>query len=113
MWQGSGLQTRWWPQNVTPCNRAHQLPPHAGLMWTPLGNSRGDMWKHTLVKIVKHELSKGKHPSSPCRVRTVHKNGVWLHLDFVCNANFQRGIFPEISHSQALLGGLVSVPQKF
>jgi hypothetical protein len=31
-----------------------------------------------------------------------------LHLQ-VCNATPQRGTFPEISHSQALLGALVSV----
>jgi hypothetical protein len=71
MWQRSGLQTRWWPQNVTPCDRAHQLPPHAGLMWTPLGDSQGEMRKHTLVKIVKREHSKGKHPSRQSRLCAV------------------------------------------
>jgi hypothetical protein len=30
-------------------------------------------------------------------------------LQVLCNATFQRGMFPEISHSQALLGALVSV----
>jgi hypothetical protein len=40
------------------------------------------------------------------------KIGVCLHLDVLCNATFQRGIFPEISHSQALIGSLVSVLQK-
>jgi hypothetical protein len=40
---------------------------------TPLGDSRGDMRKHTLVKIVKSEHSKGKHPSWQCRVCAVHK----------------------------------------
>jgi hypothetical protein len=68
------------------------------------------MRKHSLVKIVKREHSKRKHPSRTCRVRTVHKKGVCLHLD-LCNATFQGGIFPEISHSQALLGSLVSVLQ--
>jgi hypothetical protein len=31
-----------------------------------------------------------------------------LHLQVLCNATSQRGMFPEISHSQALLGALVS-----
>jgi hypothetical protein len=113
MWQGSGLQTRWWPQNVTPCDRAHQLPTHEGFMWTPLVDSRGEMRKHSLEKIVKREHSKRKHLSRTCHVRTDHKKGVCLHLDILRNATFQRGIFPEISHSQALLGALVSVLQKF
>ncbi|PNF20244.1 hypothetical protein B7P43_G16151, partial [Cryptotermes secundus] len=50
-----------------------------------------------LVKIVKSELSKGEHPSR----------------QVLCNATSQRGMFPEISHSQALLGALVNVLQKF
>jgi hypothetical protein len=37
------------------------------------GRLSGDMWKHTLVKIVKNEHSKGKHPCRQCRVCSVHK----------------------------------------
>jgi hypothetical protein len=35
-----------------------------------------------------------------------------LHLQVLCDASSRRGIFPEMSHSQALLGALVSVLQK-
>jgi hypothetical protein len=42
----------------------------------PPGRLSGDIWKHTLVKIVKSEHSKGKHPSRQCRVCTVHKKAV-------------------------------------
>ncbi|PNF17797.1 hypothetical protein B7P43_G06890 [Cryptotermes secundus] len=37
------------------------------------GRLSGDMQKHTLIKIVKSEHSKGKHPSRQCRVCAVHK----------------------------------------
>jgi hypothetical protein len=60
------------------------------------------------------ENENNKHPSRQCCVCTVHKNRTMtLHLQVLCNATSQRGLFPEISHSQALLGALVSVLQKF
>ncbi|PNF33715.1 hypothetical protein B7P43_G11435 [Cryptotermes secundus] len=39
----------------------------------PLGRLSGDMRKHSLVKIVKSEHSKGKHPSRQCLVCAVHR----------------------------------------
>jgi hypothetical protein len=38
----------------------------------PLGRLSGDMRKHTLVKIVKGEHAKGKHPVRQCRVCASH-----------------------------------------
>jgi hypothetical protein len=35
-------------QTQTQCDLDHQLTPHIGLMWNPLGNFPGDMRKHVL-----------------------------------------------------------------
>jgi hypothetical protein len=69
------------------------------------------MRKHTLVKIVKGEHAKGKHPVRQYRVCASHKkrSATALHLQVLCDASSQRGMFPEISHSQALLGAKILV----
>jgi hypothetical protein len=56
------------------------------------------------------------------RISTLLGNGVFaqfteerhvVHLQVLPSATPQRGMFPEISHSQALLPALVSVSYKF
>jgi hypothetical protein len=51
------------PSTATTC-RPHMDPPVQLL---------GDMWKHTLVRIVKSEHSMKKYAGRQCRVRAVHK----------------------------------------
>jgi hypothetical protein len=43
----------------------------------------------------------------PCLRSPQEKKPNKLHLQVLCNATPQRGVFPEISHTQALLGALV------
>jgi hypothetical protein len=73
----------------------------------PPGRLSGDMRKHVLMKIVKSEHGKNKYPTRQCRVCAVHNRRRDIHLQVLPSATPQRGMFREISHSQALLGALV------
>ena len=61
----------------------------------------GDMRKHVIEKTVGSELGKIKYPARRCHICAAHKkrSETWTTP--------QGGMFPEVSHSQALLGSLV------
>jgi hypothetical protein len=92
------------PSNPTP-RRPHVDPP---------GWLSGDMRKHTHVKIVKGEHAKRKHPVRQCRVFASHKKrSATAYICKFCVMPLHKGECFQKYHSQALLGALVSVLQKF
>ena len=69
------------------------------------------MLKHVLEKIVGSEWGKRKYPARRCHVCAAHKqrSETRVHLQVLLSATPQGGMFPEVSHPQALLGSLVSI----
>ncbi|PNF28867.1 hypothetical protein B7P43_G04424 [Cryptotermes secundus] len=68
---------------------AYYSLPRKTVKWTkkvaldPPGRLSGDMQKHILVKIVKSEYCKKKHPSRHCRVCAEHKKK--SRTAYMCN----------------------------
>jgi hypothetical protein len=92
------------PSTQTP-RRPHGEPP---------GIPSGDMQKYVLEKTVKSDEGTRKYPARRCHVcATQKKRSDTRYICKFCSVLLHKGgMFPEISHPQALLVALVSVPYK-